>query len=170
MTRLTSHFTLEEFQQASDVALTADEHDNAVLLAIKLEGARRALGDQPLVVTSFVRAADAGSQHRNGEAVDVRPPRTLTQRQIYDALTAAAAVGALGEFGQLIFYPFSDLHVHVSLPGATRRNEVLIADADEAHYAPPSPALIASIPGSVLGAGALLLAAGVYLWLRTRGA
>lgn len=165
---LTANFPLHEWQSVSDRSLTATDLGNAGQLSWRLEVIRRALGDVPMPLTSFIRTGSHG-QHGNGTAIDFEPiGHTMSAREVFDRVTAVAASGELGTFGQLIFYPFSDGHIHLSLRTGTRTNEILIADATEEHYEAPTPALIASLPGSVVaGIGAVVLIGGA-LWL-TRG-
>lgn len=164
---LTAHFPLSEWQSVSDRSLTATDLGNAGQLAWRLEIIRRALGDVPMPLTSFIRTGSSG-QHGNGTAIDFEPVNhTMSAREIFDRVMSV--VPELGAFGQLIFYPFSDGHIHLSLRTGTRTNEILIADAAEERYEAPTPTLIASLPGSVVaGLGAVLLIGGA-LWLARGG-
>lgn len=161
------HFALEEFQSKSDRPIFPAEEPAAQQLAERLETIRAALGHHPVVITSYIRHGARG-QHGNGTAVDFEGVgHGLTQRQVFDRVSALAARGALGDFGQLIFYPFSDEHIHLSLFTGTRHNQILIANAAETEYDAPTPGLIARIPGSVTAGVALLALAGLG-WLALR--
>jgi len=145
---LTPHFLDSEFAGKSDRPLTDADWQHARALSGKLELMRAALGSVPLAVTSYIRTGDPG-QHGDGTAVDVglRPTSPLSQWDVYQRVTAPAVLASLEPFGQLIFYPFSDGHLHLALQTGTRRNEVLIADAGEKTYGDPTPGLLATIPG-----------------------
>lgn len=159
---LAPHFSVLEFERASDRPLTATDIDHATDLAERLEVIREQLG-VPLTITSFIRK-DSDGQHGNGTAVDFEAVGSgYTQRQLFDQVSTLAAMGELGVFGQLIFYPFSDEHIHLSLPTGVRRNQVLIADAAEKVYSEPSPGLVASIPGSVVAGVFLFALAGLAI-------
>lgn len=164
---LTKNFPLAEWQQVSDRALTAKDLAYAASLSWRLEVIRRALGDVPMPLTSYIRTGSEG-QHGDGTAIDFEPiGHTMSAREVFDRVTALVASGELGAFGQLIFYPFSDGHIHLSLQTGTRVNQVLIADAKEERYETPTPALIASLPGSVVaGIGAVVLIGGAIMLAR----
>ena len=164
MADLTANFDVAEFQRASDRPLTAADIPNARELARKAEVIRREMDGVRLFMSSFVRVGSEG-QHGNGTAGDFEfEAGHFTQRTLYDRVSALARAGGIGPFGQLIFYPFSDDHLHISL--GTKR-EILIASADEKHYEPPTPALVAQIPGSVvLTAGGLLLVGAAFILLQ----
>ena len=166
---LTKNFPLHEWQRVSDRPLTAADLQNAAGLSWRLEVIRRALGDVTTILTSFIRTGSEG-QHGDGTAIDFEPVgHTLSAREVFDRVTALANSGELGAFGQLIFYPFSDGHIHLSLQTGSRVNQTLIADATEEHYEAPTPALIASLPGSVVaGIGAVALIGGA-IWLARGG-
>jgi hypothetical protein len=125
-----------------------------------------------LIVTDWLREPVAylePSQHWDGSAVDVRPSRRLSQRAIYDAVTYELQASGI-VYGQAIFYPFSDWHIHFSLATGAARNSVLVASDDERSYLRPSPALLASFPSkpspfppSVLSAGVMVIAGALTL-------
>lgn len=146
MLSFAAHFTAAEFRRRADREPTAIELEYAARLSQILEVIRRALGDRPLVVTSWIRS-DSDTAHRAGHAVDVRPTRELSQRAIFDRVTTALTESGI-VWGELIFYPFSDWHIHVTLFPIGGRNEVLIADATESEYSAPTPALIAQLPAT----------------------
>jgi len=164
---LTANFPLHEWQQASDRALTAVDLAHAANLSWRLEVIKTALGGPPVILTSFIRNGSEG-QHGDGTAIDFEPiGHTMSAREVFDRISGLAQRGELGAFGQLIFYPFSDGHTHLSLQTGTRVNQILIADATEKHFEEPTPALIASLPGSVVaGIGAVILIGGALLLAR----
>jgi zinc D-Ala-D-Ala carboxypeptidase len=121
MTDLTPHFTLEEMNREGH-PVPAQYLANAQAVAELLEAMRAAGGGVPLDITSGYRTPRgnelaggvSASQHLTASAVDFEPRgvdgvewsrRVLAQR---DTLPA---------FGQWIIYPWSDDHIHVSLPG-----------------------------------------------------
>jgi hypothetical protein len=164
------NFTVAEFQAKSDRTLTAADIEHARQLATMLEVVRRVLGVR-LPVTSYIRTGSAG-QHGDGTGVDAEPVgHKMTQRNIIDRVSAAAEAGALGTFGQLIFYPFSDEHIHLSLPTGRHRNAIYVANAAEDHYERLTPAVLATIPGSVVVslAGLVLVGSVAYWALSGRG-
>ena len=145
MTSFSAHFTLEEFRRASDRAPDAIEQQKAACLSQLLEIVRHALGDAPVVVTSWLRPLDLDSAHRTGDAVDVRPRRDWSQRQIVDAVTAGLRAAGV-HWGELIFYPFSDWHIHLTLYPVGGRDEILVADREERVYSALTPAVLDTIP------------------------
>lgn len=126
MTALTANFTLEEFE--TEGAIPSQYLGNVAALATLLESARSAGGDFPLRITSGYRNASgnaaaggvSGSQHLTASAADFAVEGE-------DGVTWAeeALVNGLPAFGQLILYPWSDGHVHLSLPGG-HHNQVLV--------------------------------------------
>ncbi len=138
------HFPLSEFVERSDVIPSDAQIGYAARLSQILEVLRAALGNTPLVITSWIRS-DSETQHREGSAVDFRPPQELSQREIYYRVVGAMNEAGLS-LGQVIFYPFSDYHVHVSLPTGAARNAVLYADAAEKVYAPVTSDSLAKFP------------------------
>ena len=100
MTKLTEHFTLEEFTRSTtasklkiDNSVPADLMPNVQLTAIKLELVRKALG-KPIIITSGYRCPAlnakvggvATSAHTKGLAVDFKSsfgaPKEICQRLI----------------------------------------------------------------------------------------
>lgn len=105
----------------------------AVGMAALLERVRAALG-VPLKVTSWWRdgrhnvevGGVAGSQHLTGNAADVIA-LGVPIGDAFDRFTAAVAAGAIGDFGQAIFYPGRG-HIHLSTrTGTSAVNSVLLA-------------------------------------------
>lgn len=144
-----AHFTLEELTRVSDRRPDAVEIQKGARLSQVAEVIRHALGDRPLIVTSWIRADDAESAHATADALDVRPTRLLSQREIFDRVTAALRESGV-VWGELIFYPFSDWHIHFTNYPAGGRNEILIADASASRYVAPSANIIAALPTTAL--------------------
>jgi hypothetical protein len=170
MASLTTNFDSDEFERVSSRPLLNTDIAKARQLAVKLEAGRR-LFNVPLVLTSYIRpgvtSSGRPSQHNDGSAIDFEAvwdaAPDLNPRTWFDRWSTFAQNGGLGDFGQLIFYPFSDNHTHLSL-GSKR--EILISNSDETHYGPPTPDVVSRIPGSVVaGAGGLLLVGAVFLFL-----
>lgn len=173
MPSLTSNFDADEFEAVSDRPLLATDISKARQLAVKLEAGRR-LFNVPLFLTSYIRpgvtSSGKPSQHNDGSAIDFEADwgaaPDLNPRTWFDRWSTFAQNGGLGDFGQLIFYPFSDHHTHLSL-GFKR--EILISNSDETQYGPPTPDVVSRIPGSVVaGAGGLLLVGATLLFLNTK--
>lgn len=123
---LTAHFSRAEL--GYDAALAA-YRPNLERLASLLERVREALG-VPLRVTSGYRSpaensalpgASGTSQHLTGQAADVKPVGLSVQ----DALRRLTSVSFSG-FGQLIVYPLSSDHLHISLPAPGKVDSVLV--------------------------------------------
>lgn len=171
------HFTLAEFVRASDRVPDAIEEQKAARLSQLDEIIRHALGDVPLPVTSWIRTGDAGA-HDTGDGNDVRPRRDLSQREIVDLVTDALRAAGV-QFGELIFYPFSDWHIHITLYPVGGMFQILVADAAEKVYvaldapgvldsipttrAPFPPATVANGAAVLLGAVVLAAVAGAVL-------
>lgn len=171
MASLTTNFDSDEFENVSDRPLLNTDISKARQLAVKLEAGRR-LFNVPLILTSFIRTGATTSsgklsQHGTGDAIDFEAnwdaAPDLNPRTWFDRWSSFAQSGGLGDFGQLIFYPFSDNHTHLSL-GFKR--EILISNSDETQYGPPTADVVSRIPGSVVaGAGGLLLVGAAFLFL-----
>ena len=172
MPSLTTNFDSDEFENVSDRPLLAADIGKARQLAVKLEGVRRLFG-VPLTLTSYIRTgatttSGKRSQHGTGDAIDFEPgwAGDLNPRTWFDRVSGFAQSGGLGDFDQLIFYPFSDQHTHLSL--GTRR-QLLISNSDETEFGPPTPDVVARIPGSVVaGAGGLLLVGAALLFMNPK--
>ena len=145
--RLTAHFTYGELNAhvAPSIYLPA-LRDTAQYLEI----VRSILG-VPLQVTSGWRSpakneavgGSDSSSHLVGQAADIKPlGRSIFSS--YRALKAAAAVGQLPAWDQIIYYPWG--HIHVGL-GPQKRRQVLIR-ISEKHYAPLTPTLASTLPGA----------------------
>jgi hypothetical protein len=172
MASLTTNFDADEFENVSDRPLLAPDLVKARQLAGKLETIRATFG-VPLILTSYIRtgattASGKRSQHSTGDAIDFEPiwSGDLNPRTWFDRVSTLGKSGALGDFDQLIFYPFSDDHTHLSLGS---RRQILIANAEETQYGPPTPDVVARIPGSVVAsAGGLLLVGAAFLFLNPK--
>lgn len=172
MASLTTNFDADEFEAVSDRPLFAADLSKARQLAVKLENVRRLFG-VPLTLTSYIRTGAVTtsghlSQHGDGSAIDFEPHWTgdLNPRTWFDRVSAFAQSGGFGDFDQLIFYPFSDQHTHISLGS---RRQILLSNADETQFGPPTPDVVARIPGSVVaGAGGLLLVGAAFLFLNPK--
>jgi len=101
-------------------------------LAALLESFRRAL-DVPLRVTSGYRTPAhneqvggvSTSQHLDGTGADVVP----VGLSLYEAalrIEQAERAGQLPVWGQVIYYPYTTGHIHISLPTRGARNEKLV--------------------------------------------
>lgn len=128
---LAPHFALAELNPHGN-PLSAAELGRLTELAQLAERARAALG-VPLRVTSGHRtaaqnAAAGGadsSQHLSGAALDFVPVG-LPRDVVVTRLRVAAQLGKLGPFGQLILYPYTTGHVHLSLPRGHDDGQVLV--------------------------------------------
>ena len=129
MAKLSAHFSEEEL---GGVGAPVAVRSNLGQLAYLLESMRDAVR-VPLRVTSGYRspqhnAAVGGvetSQHMDGTAADVVP----VGLSLFDAasrLEAAEYRGALAPYGQLIYYPYTTGHIHISLPTRNKRMERLV--------------------------------------------
>ncbi len=115
-----AHFALSEFEHAAsipDVYL-----GNAAALANLLERMRAAGGDVPMVITSGYRPASVNaavggvsdSQHITASAADVR---RIGLDSVEWSRKVVAAKSSAGPWGQLLLYPHTDGHLHISIPG-----------------------------------------------------
>ena len=95
-------------------------NDRAVTLGLTFEEIRRLLGNEPIRITSGYRTpaynstlegAASNSQHVQGRAVDIQHP-TLSARDVFMAVRAAQAAGALVMLGGLGLYA-TFVHVDV---------------------------------------------------------
>jgi hypothetical protein len=149
VTPFTEHFPRSEFQRVSDRALTETEQEYAAQLAQRLELIRHALGDAPIVLTSFVRL-DSDTQHREGTAIDARRPAFVSWQRLVETVQQLANAAGL-RWGQFIIYPHEDprrSHFHLSLPTGTARQAVLVR-VDSGAYVPLTGALLAELPDGV---------------------
>lgn len=128
---LSEHFSESELTRGSAGAPTA-VRSNLTALAKLLESFRTAFG-VPLAVTSGYRdpahnAAVGGvetSQHLDGTAADVSPVG-LSLYEAAKRIDAAEASGALAPYGQVIFYPYTTGHIHISLATRGTRGQKLV--------------------------------------------
>jgi len=167
---MTPHFTARELNvEGAPTAVRV----NAQRVAELLERVRAALGNKPVTVTSGYRpparnAAAGGastSQHLDGSAADFKVAG-YGRAELARALEAAAAAGKLGEFGQLIVYPYTTGHAHISLPRAGKRNgEVLRKLVGEGYQLADVVAFATKAAPSAL----VLLALAIVAWLALTG-
>jgi len=115
---LTTHFTLEELNGAGAPAAV---RTNLQSLATLLELVRGLNGGQPLVVTSGYRPGDP-RQHGSGSAADMRVPG----RDPVAFANRVAPSLSPNAFGQMIVYPWTTRHVHLSLPNGAARGQYLV--------------------------------------------
>lgn len=130
MASLSAHFTEEELRGAgAPVAVRA----NLGRLARELLEPLRAVLGVPLRVTSGYRAPEHNaavggsetSQHMDGTAADISP----VGLSLYDAaqrIDAAELAGTMPLYGQLIYYPYTTGHIHVSLATRGKVREKLV--------------------------------------------
>lgn len=93
-------------------------------------------------VTSYYRSPERNakvggvknSQHELGEAADLEFP-LISLRELAARVQSSLADGSAPEFGQVIFYPDTG-ETHVSLPGATKVQELAIGitEGGTRHY------------------------------------
>lgn len=116
--QLTPHFSADELRYFD--APTDEIRGNLRRLALLLEDVRAVLG-VPLRVTSGYRSplrnqevagASATSQHMDGTAADVVP----VGLDVQEALGKLSASPVLAKVGQVIAYPFTGGHLHISMP------------------------------------------------------
>jgi hypothetical protein len=169
VTSFAANFTLAEFTRASTRAPDAVEVQKAARLSMLLEIIRHATGGEPVIVTEWIAPRDRdGPGHPTGDAVDVRLTRKLSQRELVDRVTAALHAAGV-QWGELIFYPFTDWHIHLTLYPVGVLNEVLVADSSGKVYSSVTPAVLASFPSTAAPfppsqvAGAVVVALGVGL-------
>jgi len=129
MANLTPHFTDVEL---GAIGAPVAVQSNLTRLAGLLESFRQVWG-VPVKVDSGYRSAEHNaavggvetSQHLDGTAADV-VPLGLSLYEAAAKVDAAERVGALAPYGQLIFYPYTTGHVHVSLPTRGKVREKLV--------------------------------------------
>ena len=165
--------------------LTDEAIEYAARLSQLLQRFRVALGNRPILITSWMRSS-SDTQHHEGTAVDVLLPPGVTERQVFTVSQQLANAGV--RWGQLIFYPYTPArHWHLSLPTGLARNDVLVQIRDTAGDAhdttaykhltaellaqfptsPATPGDAFSLPSSpaAAGMGSVLLALGIALAL-----
>lgn len=164
MANLTPHFTTTELR--FDGA-PADAQRNLRDLAELLEAVRSAVR-VPLQVTSGYRsparnAAVGGSdtsQHTKGEAADF-VPSGISVAEFLNRFGDAVARGQMPDWGQLIAYPYTTGHLHISLPRLSKNRQVLIrtAEGGYSHIKLSSP----------VGVGLVLLALALFYLFIIKG-
>ena len=146
MTYLSDHLTVEEVNAASSWPMSNQAAANIPDLATQFEAIRAAGGSAPITLTSFYRSAvknlivggASNSDHLTGEAWDGVPQGVDLETWARSVIGAINA-GSTPAVGQLIIYPYSDGHVHVSFAGARGKlNEfyVEVAGSGPNRYAP----------------------------------
>lgn len=150
------HFPLVEWERASDRPLHSAEKYFAEELSHMLEVIRSALGDRPLVITSFVRTdavvrtTGARSQHADGTAVDVRKPADISWATLSEVVPAALRTAGK-QWGQFIVYPWeSPGHFHLSLPTGQARGATLAQNTKDGPF---SAINTLTLPDRVLAGG-----------------
>lgn len=163
MANLTPHFTEAELG-----ALGAPPQYRANLQrTAELGEAMRAAAGVRFVKVSGYRSpeknaatpnASKTSQHLTGEAMDFTP-EGISLYQFVQRIQDAAKNGNLPTWGQLIVYPFTTGHVHLSLPTATHRNEIRVAVAEGGDQKYPflTDGLLATFPGAAPAVSGLLV-------------
>ena len=141
--KLTANFDRDEF---GDVPQQYE--GNVVALASLLQRFRDLAG-VPFVIqpggrvysspehNATIFGAASNSQHLTASAADGAFVG-ITNRELARRVLAAMKDGTLPTFGQFILYDYN-LHTHISLPRATRNNEVLYARKDsngDPYYTP----------------------------------
>lgn len=124
---------------------------NIKLLAEMLQSFRNVVG-VPFIVSSGYRSvehnAEVGgsstSEHTVGRAADFTP-QGMAIAEFLAKVAQGRANLKIPKWGQMIVYPFTTGHVHLSLPSANHENEILVRLA-EGGYAPLSGQLAASLP------------------------
>lgn len=167
---LTPHFSEREL--GYDIAPAA-YRSNLVQVAQLLETVRAAAG-VPLVKVSGWRSPERNaaiggadsSEHLTGRAADFTP-QGITVAEFVNRIGQAKANGRPLEWGQMIVYPFTTGHVHISLPSPQHRNETLVR-LSEGGYAALTKELLASFPGVATSSVIALLGLGVAWYLLTR--
>ena len=133
-TRLTPNFTLEEFTQASMGGNVPWQYRDNLAASADLMQAVRDLVGLPVRITSFWRSpgreAALGhnykSQHLTASATDCKVVG-MDSVEAAQKIVAAHKAGAFPDWGQLIVYPHTSKHLHISLPNRVngRKNDVL---------------------------------------------
>jgi zinc D-Ala-D-Ala carboxypeptidase len=130
MASLSAHFTEEELR---GVGAPVDVRANLSTLARMLLEPLRAMLGVPIRVTSGYRPPDRNaavggsetSQHMDGTAADISPVG-LSLAEVARRIDAAERAGVMPPYGQLIYYPYTTGHVHISLATRGKRGEKLV--------------------------------------------
>lgn len=130
--KLTDHFSTEELGE-----VPAQYASNRQRTAELLEGIRSLLG-VPLDVSNGYRPPDKNAKtpgasktsgHLIAAAADFTP-RGVTPFEAATILLAARKAGKMPPFGEIIFYPFSTGHIHITLPNVGGNGEWLVKTAE----------------------------------------
>jgi hypothetical protein len=162
MTMFAQNFPLQEFLRKSDATPTAAQVESAAQLSQLLQRVRN-VWNLPLVITSWLRSLTSETQHKDGTAVDFRPPAGVTEAQAVAALQQLQLQGAA--WGEFIVYPWSaDRHWHISLATRVERCQILV-QLRSGTYTQLTPQLLASFPTTPrdVAPGAVRSSAGVAL-------
>lgn len=167
---LTAHFSEREL--GYDVAPAAYKA-NLVQTAQLLEAIRAVVG-VPLVSVSGYRSPERNaavggadsSEHLTGRAADFTPAG-ISVAEFVNRIGQAKANGRPLDWGQMILYPFTTGHVHVSLPSPQHRNETLVR-LSEGGYSHLTKELLAKFPGVATSSVLVLLGLGVAWYLLHR--
>lgn len=130
MALLSAHFSEEELR---GVGAPVDVRANLSRLARELLEPLRAVLGVPIRVTSGYRSPERNeavggsdtSQHMDGTAADLSPVG-LSLQETARRILAAEAAGTMPRYGQLIFYPYTTGHLHISLPTRGKVGEKLV--------------------------------------------
>lgn len=134
--KITDHFTTEELGN-----VPAQYAANQRRLAELLEILRRLLGDRRFLKVSGYRTPTANevakgvgnSAHLVGAGADFTP-EGLSSFDAAAILLAADKAGKMPRFGEIIFYPFTTGHIHVTLPGFGGNQEWLVKAVESGKY------------------------------------
>jgi hypothetical protein len=152
--QLTAHFTLDEFEDASNAPLSAIGRGNALHFAAHLlEPLRRAacahygVSEFPIIVTSFYRRGD-DKAHGEERGVDFSVPGN--DPALLRWMWIWLATHKPREFGQLIY---ERNHLHATTPGFNKQVGAVYEEKTEGRYtlasfAPAASALL--VPGMLL--------------------
>lgn len=157
---LTRHFSVHEFtkQPISSPDMPAGVRARLPAIAGLLQAIRDEIGGARIVVTDYWRSreenknthgAAANSQHLDGTAVDLKVLDGITPFAAYNAIKEGRRAGRIPPIGEVIFYPFTDGHIHITLPTRGDRDQFLVKLLAEegGGYAPISDALASRFPG-----------------------
>lgn len=171
MTYLSEHLTLEEVTRASSYPIPESFEEKIPRLAAQFESVRAAGGGVPITLSSYYRSQFVNtlvggaheSDHLIAEAWDGTPDKSATDITSWArSVVASIAARQTPDIGQMIIYPYSDGHAHISFPGARGKvNEFLVevAASGSNRYAlwdgvgPLPPWIGKGVPGASSDAG-----------------
>lgn len=121
MTGPSKHLSWAELACKDGTPYPREWADRAAVLAAEFEAVRAVCG-QPLVVLSAFRTAEhnraiggaRNSQHVQGRALDVKPPKGWTVARLYDVIRsragmAASAINGIGIYGGFVHFDIRPL-------------------------------------------------------------